>query len=223
MGVILGKEIEYLKKEILSLSAMVEEAVGLSVRALTEHRVDYAKRVVDSDPEVDNKEIDVEEECLKLLALHQPVASDLRFIVAVLKINSDLERVGDLAVNISERAIMLDQTGHVTAPFDVMGMSERARLMLKSALDSLVNLDAGLARKVCVLDDDVDRMNQETYQRVTARIKANPEETEKMIMFLQVSRSLERIGDHATNIAEDVIYMTEGGIVRHRPERFGPR
>jgi len=166
------------------------------------------------------REIDIEEECLKLLALHQPVAMDLRFIVAVLKINNDLERISDLAVNVAERAAFLAARPKIDAPFDFLLMARKAQTMLRMSLDALVNWESSLASQVCAMDDEVDAINREMYNQVKDEIRKHPENLDALIHLLSVSRHLERIADQATNIAEDVIYMVEGKIVRHRAEDY---
>ncbi len=218
----LQREIEKLKKKILALGAVVEESVRKAVQAIQERDEKLADAIINNDVEIDHIEVDVEEECLKILALYQPVATDLRFIVAVLKINSDLERIGDLAVNIAERAVFLAKQEKVNYPFDFEDMVGKTRSMLKRSLDALVNHDTGLAREVCAADDEVDAINREMYIQVQQGIRSHPEQMEAMIHFLSISRHLERIADHTTNIAEDVIYMIEGEIVRHRPEEYRP-
>jgi phosphate transport system protein len=218
----LPREIEKLKKRILFLSAMVEESVQKAVRAIEERDPKLAKEVMNADPDVDQMEVDVEEECLKILALHQPVAIDLRFIIAVIKINNDLERIGDLAVNIAERAAYLATRQRVPIPFDFVGMADKAQAMLRKTLDALVNMDPNLAREVCASDDEVDTINREMYAQVKDGIRKHPERLDCLIHVLSASRHLERIADSATNIAEDVIYMTEGEIVRHRTEEYKP-
>jgi phosphate transport system protein len=160
-------------------------------------------------------EVDLEEECLKILALHQPVAIDLRFIIAVLKINNDLERIADLAVNIAERTVGLSGMSRVEIPFDFAGMARRAETMLNMSLDALVQLDTGIAHQVIALDDEVDAMHSANYGLIKAQILARPETLDALIQHLSLSRHLERIADLATNIAEDVIYMIDGVIVRH--------
>lgn len=216
MTVHFRKEIDRLKKQLLTLSAAVEESVQQGVRSLADRDDKLAQRVIERDIEIDEMEVEVEEECLKILALHQPVAIDLRFIIAVLKINNDLERIGDLAVNIAERAIFLARQEPVPMPFDFPKMSALAQSMLHRSLDALVNMDSALASEVCKADDELDAMNREMYTRVQQGIRANPEKIDCYIQLLATSRQLERIGDHATNIAQDVIYMIEGKIVRHR-------
>ncbi|NCC51235.1 MAG: phosphate signaling complex protein PhoU [Spartobacteria bacterium] len=216
----LQTEVEKLKKKTLALSAVVEDQVERAVSSVHLRNEGIAQQVIDKDEKIDQAEVDVEEECLKILALHQPVAIDLRFIVAVLKLNNDLERIGDLAVNIAERALYLSRVTLPDIPFDFDGMARVTREMLKKALDALVNLDEKLAWEVCAQDDEVDAINREMYTQVKQAIRSHPEHLEALIHLLSVSRHLERIADHATNIAEDVIYMIEGKIVRHQAEVF---
>jgi phosphate transport system protein len=216
----LQRQIENLKKEILTLGAVVEQTVRNATLALETRDEALAKSVIDKDPEVDQMEVQVEEDCLKLLALYQPVAIDLRFIVAVLKINNDLERVADLAVNIAERAVFLASQPKEDVSFDFVGMARKAQVMLKKSLDALVNLDVELARNVLASDDEIDMMNREMYPIIEKAIHARPERTEALIHLLSATRHLERIADHATNIAEDVIYMVEGEILRHKTEDY---
>jgi len=215
----LDHEIDKLKKQILSLAADVEEAVVKSVEAINSRDAVLGQQVVDFDAHIDAVEVEVEEECLKLLALYQPVAQDLRFIVACIRLNSDLERIGDLAVNIAERAVYLASVAEPSEkPLDVGAMARLVRSMLSGALDALVNLDPARARKVCAMDDEADATHRDTFGRVEEAVRRHPSEFATMTHYLSVSRYLERIADHATNIAEDVIYMVEGNIVRHRGE-----
>lgn len=216
----LQREIDSLKKKLLALSAFVEENVQRAVTAIAERETAAADEVIDSDPDIDKMEIDVEEDCLKILALHQPVAIDLRFIVAVLKINNDLERIADLAVNIAERAVFLNTQERVDIPFDYAGMATKAKRMLAQSLDALINGNTELAHAVCTADDEVDAINREMYRQIKEGIRNHPEQVECLLHLLSVSRHLERIADHATNIAEDVIYMVDGEIVRHRVEHY---
>jgi phosphate transport system protein len=213
----LDHEIDKLKKQILSLAALVEESVATSVAAINEKDAESGQRVIDFDARIDELEVDVEEECLKLLALYQPVAQDLRLIVACIRLNSDLERIGDLAVNIAEQAVFLAGVPDPSEkPLDVGAMARHVRSMLSRALDALVNLDPDEARRVCAADDEADAMHRGTFQRVEDAVRRHPTEFPILTHYLSVSRYLERIADHATNIAEDVIYMVEGEIVRHR-------
>jgi phosphate transport system protein len=179
-----------------------------------------AQSVIESDVDVDSEEVEIEEECLKLLALYQPVAVDLRFIVAVLKINNDLERIGDLAVNIAQRSLTLASQQPIEIGFDLSGMAEKARGMLRKSLDSLVKMDTSLAREVCAEDEEVDEMNRRMYDLVKKQVVKAPDRVQCLLQLLLVSRNLERIADLSTNIAEDVIYMVDGVIVRHRVDQY---
>lgn len=220
-------ELDTLKGKLLTLSARVEEALSKATRAVAERNELLATEVVREDREIDKLEVTVEEECLKILALHQPVASDLRYIVATLKINNDLERIADLAVNIADRAVDISKFAPINAPFDFSTMSQITLKMLNMALESLIRLDADMAKKVRLEDDRVDEINREMYSKVVDRIRENVHESEVLIQYLSVSKHLERIADYTTNIAEDVIYMAEGEIVRHsdqsRAETLGKK
>ncbi len=217
------RELERLKKRILSLGAMVEERVRMAIKAMEMRDGKLAKKVIEADHEIDQIEVDIEEECLKILALYQPVAIDLRFIIAVIKINNDLDRIGDLAVNIAERAAFLATQEKLDIPFDFVGMAEKTQSMLKRSLDSLVNMDINLAWEVGASDDEVDAINRDMYLQVQDGIRKNIDRIECLIHLLQASRHLERIADLATNIAEDVIYMAKGEIVRHHAEDYRPQ
>ena len=216
----LQKEIEILKRELLTLGAIVEERVATAVKSLAKRDIALANRIIDGDNEIDDMEVDLEESCLKILALHQPVAIDLRVIIAVLKINNDLERIGDLAVAIAERARDLSAMREILLPFDFLGMSARVQEMLRKSLDALVEWNISLANDVCSLDDNVDEENRAMYHNVREAIMQHPEQIEQLLGCLSVSRYLERIADHTTNIAEDVIYLISGSIVRHSMEKI---
>jgi len=215
----LQREIDSLKKKLLSFSAIVEDNVRLAINALVRRDTALATEVIDSDDEVDKLEVEIEEDCLKMLALHQPVAKDLRFIIAVFNINNDLERIGDLAVNIAERALSLAACAAVDVSFDFPAMSEKVLTMLKKSLDSLMQLNPELAREVCDGDEEVDVINRQMHSRVQERIRKYPERLDCLLLFPAISSDLERIADHATNIAEEVIYLTQGEIVRHRQDK----
>lgn len=219
MAMHLQREIEKLKKRIILLAGTVEHRLADAVRALIAPDAALAESIRDQDIEVDLAEVDVEEECLKILALHQPVANDLRFIVAVLKINSDLERIGDEAVNIAGRVLHLIGQPVVEPPFELAPVTGQVQAMLKQSLDALVNLDAAQAHAVRLADDSVDDLVRGQFERVKTEIRLHPERVDSLIEYMRIFRYLERIADHATNIAEDVIYLTEGQIVRHQEER----
>lgn len=211
----LHKELAALQKHLLTLTALVEENVQLSFKALTERDVVLANRLIAADDTINRMEVELEEECLKILALHQPVAYDLRTIVAILKINNNLERIADQAVNISERAVALAAAEPIDSPLILSEMSKRVIAMLGKALDALVNSDLELANNVLKLDDEVDALHGRNYKLFTGYVRSNPEKIDTVLNYLTVSRHLERIADLATNIAEDVIYLNEGTIVRH--------
>jgi phosphate transport system protein len=220
MGRHLEKEIDKLKRKALGLSALVEEMVHKALASVESADLGLADQVVESDSRIDELEVDVEEECLKILALHQPVAIDLRYIVGVLKLNNDLERIADLAVNIAEQTRPLAAAGGRGLPANIRAMARSVETMLGGSLDALVNLDANAAWAVCAADDEVDSLHRKQYALITTEIQNDPSKTEMLIHYLSVSRYLERIADHATNIAEDVVYLVAGDIVRHggKPE-----
>jgi phosphate transport system protein len=165
-------------------------------------------------------EVELEEECLKVLALNQPVAGDLRFIVSIMKINNDLERVGDLTVNIAERAKFLSTRERPDIPLDFLQMTKKTQAMLRRSLDALMNRNAEAAHEVLLADDEIDAINREMYVKIQEEIHKKPAQMESLIHLLSCSRHLERIADLATNIAEDIIYMIEGAIVRHSSEEY---
>lgn len=208
-------EIDKLKKRVLGLGTLVEEAVYRAIHSLTNRDAALANAVIDADTAIDLMEVDIEEECQKILALHQPVAHDLRYIIAVLKINTELERIGDATVNIAERTLFLSSVPRVDIPYDFPGMAQKAQAMLHKSLDALVNLDVASANEVIAADDEVDAINREMYVRTEECIRDHPDATYSYIHLLGVSRYIERIADHASNIAEDVIYLVEGRIIRH--------
>jgi len=216
----LQREIENLKKKLLSLGARIETSVRDATLSIEKRDSKLAHKIIDDDINIDQTEVEIEEDCLKVLALHQPVAIDLRFIVAVLKINNDLERIGDLAVNVAERAVFLATQPKIDISSDLLNMAHNAQSMLKNSLDALIKHDAELAHKVCASDDIVDQMNRQMYLKVQEAIIKNSEQISSLIHLLSASRHLERIADHTTNIAEDVIYMVEGQIIRHRTEVY---
>ncbi|MCK6473920.1 MAG: phosphate signaling complex protein PhoU [Planctomycetes bacterium] len=222
----LQRGLENLKKELLILGAMVEEATNRAITALIERRADLAQAVLERDDQIDEKEVAVEEDCLKILALNQPVAADLRFIITVLKVNNDLERMGDLAVNIAERAAYLATHEPISVPLDFTRMGDNVRVMVRESLDALVNRDAVLARKILDDDDAVDDANRQMYDVLQKLMHQEPAAIERAIHLLSASRHLERIADLATNIAEDVVFLVEGEVIRHRTEDYrkkGPR
>ncbi|MGE3537693.1 MAG: phosphate signaling complex protein PhoU [Candidatus Tectimicrobiota bacterium] len=214
------REIETLKKKILAVGALVEERLSQAITALVKHDERLAQQVAEGDDEVDEMEVEVEEDCLKILALYQPVAIDLRFVVAVLKMNNDLERMADTSVNIARRAEYLANWPNIAVPQPLTEMAQKVQTMVQQSLDALIQSDVTLARKVCVADREVDQLNRQMHVDIQQEMKAHPDQIERLIHTLSVSRHLERIGDLATNVAEDVIYTVQGEIVRHRTAAY---
>jgi phosphate transport system protein len=211
----LPRQIDALKQRILFVGTLVEEAIAKAISALNNRDKAVANALIEADAEIDRMEVDVEEDCLKILALYQPVAADLRFVVAVLKINNDLERMGDLAKNIAKRVVFLADCPLYDLPIDYRPMAAQVKSMVKESLDALVNADTALAQKVRESDDGVDAQRRTIERQIEKHIASNADQTEGLIQLASVARHLERIADMATNIAEDVIYMVEGEIVRH--------
>ena len=216
----LQRDLEYLKKGLAIMASMVEDATNRALLALADRRTELAEEVMRGDDRVDRTEVRIEEECLKVLALHQPVAADLRFIITALKVNNDLERIGDLAVNIAERAAYLSRQSPLRVSLDFPRMAEGVRIMVRESLDALVNRNTDLARKVLGKDDEIDAINREMYVALQELMHKDPDTIERAVHLLSVSRHLERIADLATNIAQDVVYMVEGEVIRHRVEDY---
>ncbi len=216
MSVHLVRQIEQLKKMILTLGTRVEEAVQDAITALASRDAELAQQVIARDSEIDLMEIDVEEECLKTLALHQPVAFDLRYVVAVLKINSDLERIADLATNVSEQVTFLVMEPRIESiPVDLCSMMKRVQSMLRRCLDALIHVDVETAQSVRQTDDEVDQIHRAMYVFLEERVAADASQYPQLIHYLTISRQFERMADHAVNIAEDVLYLARGEIMRH--------
>ena len=217
------KEIETLKGHIVYLSTVVEENMQCAIKALLEKNPDLAYQVMRTDKcEIDYIEIDVEQECLRIMALHQPVAGDLRFLVTVLKINSDLERIGDLAAKIADKVLLLYKADPAQFLSDSMqipdmfnGMFDKTVWMFRQTMEAFVNEDTDLAYKVCLADDEVDQAKRTIYRELEESIMRDPAQQVYLAKLLSVARSTERIADHCTNICEDIIYMQQGRIVRH--------
>jgi phosphate transport system protein len=222
MSLVLQKEIERIKKHILAMGASVEQQLYMAMKSLTERDGALTQKVIEGDVEINKVEVDLEEECLKLLALHQPVAIDLRYIISIIKINRALERIGDLAVNIAERVAFLVEQPNVKTRFNLPDMAEIVKTMLKKSLDALVNMNEVLACEVIDLEDEVDDMNRKMYNLAIEDLRSHISDPASIIQITSISRHLERIADQSTNIAEDVIYMIEGKIIRHKKESYRP-
>jgi phosphate transport system protein len=216
----LERDLEALEREILAQSSLVEEMIAKACRALVDRRVDLSSEVVAGEMQIDMREVRIEEECLKILALHQPVAVDLRRTATVLKINTELERIADLAVNIAERTSSLSDHLDFEIPDKLERMSTKATDMVHDALDAFVELDVNLAREVCQRDDEIDTLNREVIDELYDTMHGHSDQIEPAMHVFSISRHVERIADCATNIAEDVIYLVEGEIARHHFEEF---
>ena len=219
MSLHLERDLDELKRDVLHLGSLVETALGNASFVLRDRRVKLAQAVYAGESVINEKEVQIEESCLKILALHQPVAIDLRFIVVVLKVNNDLERIGDLAENLTARAVYLAEREPMPEPMAIInGMFVTIRSMLKDSLNSLVKLDVDLARKVIEQDDGVDQINRQMYDDFRQMMARDASMIEQATSWLSCSRYLERIADLATNISEDVVFMVEGEVVRHQTQ-----
>lgn len=212
----LDRELDRLRSELVEQMGVVENMIQMAVRSLMERRVDLAELVLEHDAGVDAKDIQIEEECLKLIALHQPVATDMRWLITVVKVNSDLERIADLACNIAERAKAITYYPLFPVPEEFNEMVTATTSMVRIALDSFVDGDSSKAKDVIGKDDTVDALNGIMIDRLQQMMKDDAEQIEPAVHCFSASRHLERIADLAENVAEDVIYLVEGDIVRHK-------
>lgn len=213
----LSRDLDRMQHDLLALASAAEEAVHKAIRSLQERDAELARQVIEGDSLIDQEENQVEDECLKILALHQPVAIDLRRIAAALKINAELERMADLAEDIAERAVALAELPFIPIPKKLQRMTDLTTSMVRQSLDAFVNLDTQMALRVCRLDDEVDRCNKEIIDELLQMMRESPDKVEAGMSLFSATRHLERIADHATNIAEDVVYLVEGEIIRHHP------
>jgi len=212
------RDLENLKTRLLRMGGTVEDLIARSLEALRNRDEKMVAEALRIEDEIDAEEVVIEEECLKLIALYQPVAGDLRFIASVLKINAELERMGDLATHISERARDLARQPGASLPLDLSAMASDAQAMVRRSLEALISQDAKIAMEVMASDDAVDEHHKHMFSQVVSEIHRDPTKAESMLEMLSVSRYLERIGDSATNIAEDVYYLVEGTIIRHQDD-----
>jgi phosphate transport system protein len=209
------KELQELKQDLVKMAALVEEAISTAVQSLIKRDSDLAKKTFEGEDRINGMEIAIEDKCLKLLALRQPMAGDLRFITSAMKIITDLERMGDQAVNIAERAISLNQEPQLKPYIDIPKMAEITQSMVKDVLDAFVTQNSKLARSVCKRDDLVDGLNDQVFRELLTFMMSDPQTITRAVHLMIVCRCLERIGDHATNIAEDVIFMLDARVIKH--------
>jgi len=214
----LEQDLERLQRDILRMATSVEESITGAIQALRERDEELANEIVDGDSEVDAQSNAIEAECHHLLALYQPVARDLRRIMAIAMINTDLERMADLSVNIAERALALTQLSPIPMPARLQQMTQTTIDLVHQSIDAFVTMSPQQAKAVCRRDDEVDRLNDQIIQELVALMKRTPEMIEPGLSLFSAVRHLERIADHATNIAEDVVFLVEGELIRHHPE-----
>jgi len=216
MALHLHRDLDRLQRDLVALASLVEAALRNATRSLCQRDARLARQVIAGDPQIDSEEIQIDEECLKILALHQPVAIDLRRIAAAMMVNTDLERIGDLAEEIAERALHLCTQPIVPIPDKLYHMAELTTTMVSQCLDGFVQRDTTLAGNVLRLDDEVDRLNKEIIAELIETMKRSPALVPASLSLFSATRHLEQIADHATNIAEEVVYLVEGEVVRHR-------
>jgi len=215
-------ELQTLRKQLLTMGGLVEERVHRAVHSLVHRREEDAQRIIATDKEINDLQMEIDDRCLKLLATQTPLAVDLRLITSAMKINADLERVGDQAVNIAESVLVLIPQPPLKPLIDIPRMAEIAEKMIRDALDAFVKRDAGLARDVLRRDDEVDNLKDQVFRELLTYMMADPGTIQRALSLILISRNLERIADHATNIAEDVIFIAEAKDVRHHAEAEKP-
>jgi phosphate transport system protein len=209
------EELEALKQTLLAMGGLVEDQIRRAMRALVERDDALAQEVIDRDRQVNAYDVEVDEQCVNLLALHQPAAGDLRSITTAMKIVTDLERIGDQAVNIAQRVLELNRDPQLKPYIDLPRMAEKAQRMVKESLDAFVARDTELARQVCGKDAEVDALKEQIFRELLTFMMEDPRTIPRAIRVILISRFLERVADHATNIAEMVVYLVEGKMVRH--------
>jgi len=216
---VFDEELQYLKERLLRMAASVEDALSLAIEALKDQKEEPAREVLKNEENINLLDVEVDETCMRLLALRQPMAGDLRFITSAMKISSDLERMGDLAVNVAELALELARLPLLKPLIDIPRMARAAQAMVRDAIDAFINRDETLARDVCVRDDEVDALDEQIFRELLTFMMEDPRTVQRAVALILVSRNLERIADHATNIGEDVIYMVRGKTIKHHFEK----
>lgn len=211
-------QIEELKDALLRMAALVESQVANAVKALVERDATQCDQIIAGDHEINQMELEIDERCINLLALQQPIARDLRFIASAMKINIDLERMGDIAVNIARRAKLLNDMPQVKPLVDIPRMAALSQSMVKESLDAFVRRDETLARDVCIRDDEVDRLEDQVFRELITYMMEDAKKVPQALQLIFVSRHIERIADHATNIAESVVYLSEGKVIKHHAD-----
>ena len=216
------EELKILKEKLLDMASLAEESIALAVKCLKERREELALEVIRGEEKINHLEIEIDELCMRLLALRQPMATDLRFITSAMKITGDLERIGDQSVNIIERAVDLLKVPQLKPLIDIPRMADLAQNMVRDAINAFINRDDCLARGVCERDDQVDKLNQQVFRELLTYMMQDGATIPRAVDLILVGRHLERIADHATNIGEDVVYMVKGKTIKHHIEACGP-
>lgn len=212
------EELQDLKEKLLEMASRAEEQIGRAVRSLKDRHQALACEVLEKEEAINRLDIEIDEMTMRMLALRQPMAADLRFITVAMKISGDLERIGDLAVNIAERTLEILKYPQLKPLIDIPRMAEMAQVMVRDALNAFITGDADLARSVCQRDDEVDQLNHQIFRELLTYMMEDPETITRAVDLILVGRHLERIADHATNIGEDVIYMVKGKTIKHHVE-----
>ncbi len=213
------EELKNLKEKLLRMAGLVEESVELAIEALKEQRDEPVQGVLKNEEQINQLDVEVDETCLRLLALRQPMAGDLRFITSAMKIDSELERMGDLAVNVSEQALILSRLPPLKPLLDIPRMAHLAQAMIRDSINAFINRDEALARSVCERDDEVDALDEQIFRELITYMMEDAANITRAVSLILVSRNLERMADHATNIGEDVIYLAKGKTIKHHIDR----
>ncbi len=216
---IFDEELKFLKERLLRMAAYVEDALSLAIEALKDQKEEPAREVLKNEENINLLDVEVDEICMRLLALRQPMAGDLRFITSAMKISGDLERMGDLAVNVAEQALELAKLPLHKPLIDIPRMARLAQAMVRDSINAFINRDEDLARDVCVRDDEVDALDDQILRELLTFMMEDPHTVQRAVSLILVSRNLERLADHATNIGEDVIYMVKGKTIKHHMEQ----
>jgi len=218
----IDEELKALKEKLLDMAALAEESIALAIRCLKERKEELVSDVLAKEEKINRLEIEIDEECMRLLALRQPMAADLRFITSAMKIASDLERIGDQAINIIERTVELLRVPQLKPLIDIPRMAALAQAMVRDSINAFINRDDVLARNVCERDDEVDKLNDQVFRELLTFMMEDNATITRAVGLILIGRHLERIADHATNISEDVIYMVKGKTIKHHIEGNRP-
>lgn len=213
------EELKSLKEKLLRMAGLVEEAIELAIEALKDQKEEPARQVLAQEAEINALDVEVDETCLRLMALRQPMAGDLRFITSAMKITSELERMGDLAVNVAEQALLLAPLPMLKPLIDIPRMARLAQAMVRDAINAFINRDEALARSVCERDDEVDDLDEQIFRELLTYMMEDKANVKRAVALILVSRNLERLADHATNVGEDVIYLVKGKTIKHHVDR----